>query len=327
MITKNSIITICILMPFVLANHTQLFYAHNQNSNNQITEKAMEKKVTTHPLLRFLYNNTLGRVIRSGLTKKWVSSAAGLYCDRSISRIHIKPFVQAHKISVNEAQKDLNQFTTFNDFFIRTLKPEARPIDSHPYSVISPADGHVMIFEHITHTMHFPVKETVFNLEKFLNSKELAAAYKGGTIMIFRLAPWDYHRFHFPLACVPSAPTIINGRYESVNPLVYLTGVQPLTENERHVSVLKNTLCGDIIMVSVGALCVGKIIETYMPEQLYQKGDEAGYFCFGGSTMVLIFEPGAITVRHDILTRSHAAQETPIKMGMTIGSIQQNRVA
>lgn len=275
-------------------------------------------------LLNFLYNNSVGKFLRSGLTKKWFSSMAGFYCDRSFSKRHISKFIHNNNINSAEAQKSIKEFTTFNDFFIRTLKPDARPIDHELLSITSPTDGHVMIFENSTSTMRFPIKESSFNLQQFLGNKEQAANYEGGTIMIFRLAPWDYHRFHFPIDCIPTKPYHINGRYESVNPLVYYSGIQPLTENERHSYLLKNNICDAITMVSVGALCVGKIIETYTPEKNYKKGDETGYFCFGGSTLVLIFKCNAIKVSLEILNNSKEGKETPIKMGQAIGTIVFN---
>jgi phosphatidylserine decarboxylase len=225
---------------------------------------------------------------------------------------------------MSEAEKSVDSFKTFNDFFIRKLKPEARPINNNPSIIISPADGQIIIFEHCKKTMKFPIKQSSFSLEQFLGSKKLADIYENGTILIFRLAPWDYHRFHFPLECTPSKPIIIHGKYESVNPLVYRSGVQPLTQNERHLYLLKTTACDEVAMVSVGALCVGKIVETYKPNISYKKGDEAGYFCFGGSTVVLIFKKGTINVNQEIVKNSKDSKETPIKMGVEIATLTTN---
>jgi len=268
--------------------------------------------------LRFLYHNLFGKLIRKSLTKKWFSAAAGWYCDRSISKYHIKSFVKNNFIVIEDAEKKITEFKTFNEFFIRKLKPKARPIDPHPEHIISPADGTVIIMHNATRSMRFPIKQSHFNLEQFLGSTSLAESFEGGTIMIFRLAPHDYHRFHFPLDCVPLKAHVIHGRYESVHPLVYLTGIQPLTENERHLTLLETQPCGTVAFVSVGALCVGKIIETHTPHQAHTKGDEAGYFCFGGSTIVLIFKKGTIEVNPDILKNSLEGKEVPILMGQKV---------
>jgi phosphatidylserine decarboxylase len=296
-------------------------YAHS-HQNQKKNSKSMKNITKNTPLsLRFLYRTSLGTIIRYGLTKPWFSSLAGFYCNQSMSKYHIKSFIKENNINISEAQEPVDSFKTFNDFFIRKLKPEARPINQNPEIIIAPADGNVMIFENSTQKMRFPIKQSNFNLEQFLGNKELAKSFESGTIMIFRLAPWDYHRFHFPTDCIPSKPQIIHGNYESVNPIVYYTGIQPLTENERHLYVLKTEDCDDISMVSVGALCVGKIKETYIPLQNYIKGDEAGYFCFGGSTLVLLFKQGTIEVSKEILNNSKQGIETPIKMGDVIAKV------
>jgi phosphatidylserine decarboxylase len=323
--TRNKLIIFSITLLFItqnLAYFNPFFYARSQaHKNKQLKSKNMNHKEGSPFLLQFLYQKGFGSVIRAALTRKWFSSLAGKYCDHKLSKKHIVPFIKEHSIDSSEALEPIENFKTFNDFFIRKLKPEARPINSEPRSIISPADGHVIIYEHYTRGSRFPVKQSTFNLEKFLGNKQLAKEYEGGTIMIFRLAPWDYHRFHFPLDCIPSKPTIINGKYESVNPLVYKTGIQPLTENERRVYSLKTSSCDDVAMISVGALCVGRIVETYKPDHEYCKGEEAGYFSFGGSTVVLIFKKGTLSINPEIITNSQEGKETPIKMGQKIALI------
>ncbi len=303
-----------------LANTYTFLYTHSQKPV-QITCKNMPKINKKNSLLDFLYYNRLGKLIRNGLTKKWFSILAGIYCDLSLSKMHIRSFIQAHAIDWTESQKQPHEFRSFNDFFIRTLKPEARPIDLEPLSITSPADSYIIVKETITNTMQFPIKNSNFTLEQFLGDALLAQSFEGGTMFIFRLAPYHYHRFHFPLTCTPLPSKTIHGRYESVNPLVYFSGIQPLTVNERHLYELDTTLCGTVPMVSVGALCVGKIVETYQPTtREHKKGDEGGYFCFGGSTLVLLFKKNTITVNTDILANSLIGQETPIKMGQKIAS-------
>lgn len=313
---KISIIAFLIITAQNLASLPSFSYAQSQELQK---EKIVIKNHSKAPsFLNFLYENSIGKIIRWGLTKKWFSSVAGFYCNRAISKYHIKSFIKNHNIDITQAQKSLKDFTCFNDFFIRTLKPEARPLSKDPSTLISPADGHIIIIENITNSLHFPVKESGFNLAHFLANQELATQFEGGTLMIFRLAPWDYHRFHFPLDCTPAQPQTISGIYESVNPLVYYTGIQPLTENERHLYLLQSTSCGTVAMVSVGALCVGKIIDTYQPYKKYQKGDEVGYFCFGGSTLVLVFPKGSIKVSEEIIKNSQEGKETSILMGAPI---------
>ena len=144
--------------------------------------------------------------------------------------------------------------------------------------------------------------------------------------MIFRLAPPDYHRFHFPFACIPGNPRIITGKLESVNPVVYASGIQPLVENERHVIELKSNVAGDVVMIPVGACFVGKIIETFKAGLPYNKGDEVGYFAFGGSTVVLLFKKNTITLRDDLVRYSALGYETAVKMGEGVAFVGRVKV-
>ena len=232
--------------------------------------------------------------------------------------MHIPWFIRQHAIDTSEIEKPISSFKTFNEFFIRTLKKGARPLAHEQNGVISPADGTIVILENLSTHSRFPIKGVTFNLEKLLNDKYLAQEFEGGTAIIVRLAPWDYHRLHFPLAGLPEPAVSIHGRYESVNPLVYGYGVQPLEINERHLIRYHTDAIGTIALIPVGALFVGGIIHTYRPYRHYNKGDEIGYFTFGGSTIVMLFKANTITVLSRISQNSAAGIETPIKMGQLI---------
>lgn len=271
----------------------------------------------------FLYENRVGKKLRSCITRPWFSHASGYMASTRLSKHGINKFIKRYNITTDELEKPLTTYTSLNDFFSRKLRAGARPIDQRTNSIASPADGNVLVIEHLSAVTQFPVKNCTFNLEKFLQDNALAQTYIGGTLVIVRISPGDYHRFHFPVACTPSAPLCINGKYESVNALVYQTGVQPLTENERHRIMLTLPDTRAIVMVPVGAMCVGKIIETYTPKTLQAKGNEAGYFEFGGSTVVLLFPPHSIQVHDIFIQNSQKNIETPIKMGQSIGTLQR----
>jgi phosphatidylserine decarboxylase len=230
----------------------------------------------------------------------------------------IAPFIQKHQIIMDDFLKPAGGYQSFNDFFIRKLRPGAREINQDSDIIVSPADAKIYVIPNISTDTLFFVKHKPFNLEKFLGNQKLAEQYKNGTLIIFRLAPYDYHRFHFPADGTPSAPHIIHGRFESVNPLVLKSGIQPLTENERHIVLFKTDTFDTIAMVAVGAMMVGKIVHTYKPNTHYKKGDEAGYFAFGGSTVVLLFKHGIISPLPLFLQHSLQGLETAVKMGQAI---------
>lgn len=271
-------------------------------------------------LQQFMYTNPVGRAFRQVLTgNQLFTRLSGAYADSFLSRSHIKGFVKKYDIDMDEAENDVKNYRTFNQFFTRKLKEGARPLAAGQDILTAPADGHVLHIDEISERTVFGVKKHKFTLDKFLGDKKLAAQYEGGTMLIFRLAPWDYHRFHFPANGTPQKWKRIRGSYESVHPITYASGVQPLSQNERHLIKVNTDEFDDMILVPVGALCVGKIKETYTPNERQEKGDEAGYFAFGGSTVVMLFKPGVVDVEQHIVQNSRRGKEIPVKMGEAIG--------
>ena len=216
---------------------------------------------------------------------------------------------------MHEYEVPAEGFQSFNSFFIRTLKPGMRPIDSNPHIITSPADGNVVVIENLTQNTNFPIKNAFFDLAHFIGSEALAKQYYGGTVIIVRLAPENYHWFHFPTDSIASKPTRIKGCLESVNPIAFSKNLNPLLTNERHLITLQTPNHNTILMIPVGAMFVGRIVETYSPEQWYKKGDPAGYFAFGGSTIALVFKAGVMQPQEAFIKNSLQSLETPIKMG------------
>lgn len=269
-------------------------------------------------MLVFLYTNKFGKIVRVLLTWRWLSSVSGFWADSKISRFFINSFIKSYKIDMSEYEIPADGYKTFNEFFYRKLKPGARLIDLNPNSVVSPADCSLLVIERLNSESSFFVKESKFNLEAFLQNKNLASEFVQGTVFLFRLAPHNYHRFHFPFDCVANQPQRIKGKFESVNPVVYKSGVQPLTENERHLIILNSEKFGKVLFVSVGAMLVGKVVETYDSTKFHKKGDEVGYFAFGGSSIVMIFQKGVVAPDGVFSQNSLQNQETVVKMGQIV---------
>jgi phosphatidylserine decarboxylase len=292
----------------------------NKNHNVFYTQDGnlICEKVEAEGLLTFLYTNRIGKILRSFVNKQWFAKLCGLYQDSFLSKNKIVPFIKKHNIDTDEFEKSVDEFSSFNDFFIRELKAEARLINDNPRVVVSPADSKLFVIENISQSVSFFIKHRKFNVYSFLKDSTLARYYEGGVMMIFRLAPYDYHRFHFPIDCVANKPIVINGIFESVNPIVYRSGHQPLIENERHIIMLQSQAYGDVAFVPVGAMCVGKIVETFISDKYYKKGDECGYFAFGGSTIVLLFKKGMIKPKEIFVKHSKEGYETQVRMGQAV---------
>ena len=286
-----------------------------------INRKTGETQIETPPgegFLKLLYNNPFGKMALLPFVKrKFLSEWYGRKMNKPSSTKKIKQFVADLNIDMSEANKSIDEFSSFNDFFYRTLKPEARPIES---DFISPGDGKLLAFENVADVHNFFVKGRKFTLKEFLNSDELAKKYQNASLLILRLAPNDYHRYHFPYDGTPTSSTKIKGDYLSVSPYA-LAGnfTKVFCENKREYCILKTEEKGDILLAPVGATMVGSIFESFTPNEPLKKGDEMGYFAFGGSTIVMLVDKDKITIDKDILENTKNKIETFVKMGEKIG--------
>lgn len=232
----------------------------------------------------------------------------------------IKGFVQSLAIDLSEAKiEDIGKYSTFNEFFTRELKPSRRPLCNQPEALISPADGRVFAWENIDIDLMVQVKGLAYTLADLLQDQALALAYSGGTCLVIRLCPADYHRFHFPDSGVPGPPQQIKGSYYSVNPLALHKIIRLYCRNKRELTVFRSDHFGDMLLLEVGATCVGSIIQTYSANQHVAKGSEKGYFKFGGSTVIVLFKKDRVKLDEDILDHTVSGFETKILMGERLG--------
>ncbi len=279
------------------------------------TSEIKTEKVAAEAWLKWLYYNPLGEVALQTLVKrKFVSDFYGWLMDTHWSVKKIKPFVKDFNIDLSIAQKQ--HFTTFNDFFTRKLKPEARPVNNDSNVVVSPGDGKILAYQNIAN-QNFIVKGYKFDINTFLQNDSLATLYRDGSMLSLRLCPTDYHRYHFPIGGTVSPVTRINGELYSVSPIALHSMVDIFLLNKREYIILANRRFGDVIMVEVGATMVGSIVQTYTGNRV-EKGREKGYFKFGGSSIVLLFKKDAITIDSDLLTNTKNGFETQVNMGEEI---------
>lgn len=283
------------------------------------TLQECQENVPGYGMLKWLYTNPLGKLTLHGVMKrKFVSVLGGWYMNSGLSRNQIAKFITEHDLDMSIYQlPEYGQFRTFNEFFYRKIKPEFRPVQE---GCVSPADGKVLAFQSLNDIGKFFIKGTHFTTESFLLNENLAAKYTDGSMLIVRLAPNDYHRFHFPADGKISQTTAIQGSYFSVSPLALLQSLEIFTQNHRVYSSLSTSDYGDILIAEVGATLVGSVIQTYSPQSEVKKGDEKGYFAFGGSTVVLLFEKGSVQFDQDLLENTTRGYETMVQMGEQIGS-------
>lgn len=281
------------------------------------TGKLIRETPPNERFLRFLFHNPLGKLpMLLMVRRKLVSAWAGKQMDKEKSAARIAPFVEKFNVDMSEAVLKVSDFKTFNEFFYRKLKPNARPIGE---GIVSPADGKVLAFEHVDNTKDFFVKGNKFTIDKFFQFREIAKKFQNASLIIIRLAPDDYHRYHFPYAGKISETTMINGAYYSVSPYAVRENFTIFCENKRTFSVLETKDKGDIVISEIGATMVGAIYQTYTANQEVAKGDEKGYFAFGGSSVILLVDADKIKIDADILENTKNGYETTVLMGERIG--------
>ena len=282
------------------------------------TGEIKTEKVPGENWLVWLYNNPVGEATLTSLVKrKFVSSFYGKMMDKPGSAKKIQAFVEEYDIDLSISEEQ--EFDSFNDFFIRKLKKNARPVNNDSNVVVSPADGKLMAWSNVSNS-DFIIKGYRFDVSSFLNDTTLAKKYKNGSLIIIRLAPNNYHRFHFPVSGTVSQVVKITGDYYSVNPIALHQMIEIFCLNKRQHTIITTAKFGDVVMAEVGATMVGSILQTYEGNAA-GKGEEKGYFKFGGSTVVLLFEKNKISIDNDLLANTEKGFETYVLMGEQIGRI------
>jgi phosphatidylserine decarboxylase len=287
---------------------------------NRKTKDYSIEKVAGEKYLNWTYSSPIGMTLLEALIKKkFFSSVYGWYLDRGLSKSKIDSFINEFDLDISIAEKNQFDFSSFNDFFYRKLKPTARPIDENKNSVVSLGDGKLYAYENIDLNNLVQVKGFTYSLRELIKDDKTAEKYSNGTCLILRLCPTDYHRFHFIDDGVCEETVKINGAYYSVNPIALQKVEKLFCENKREWSTFHSDNLGDVLYVEVGATCVGSIIQTFTPNKRVTKGDEKGYFKFGGSTVILFFQPNTIKIDKDIVEQTQLGFESYVLMGEKIG--------
>lgn len=290
---------------------------------NRSLQREEKEKVYGDQLLKSVYGNSWGnslglRLADKILTHPFLSKLYGLYQSSSLSRRKIRPFIKNFQIPMSEFEE--GPFSSFNDFFIRRFKKNSRTMTQNPNEMPAFAEGRYLAFDRIKEEQTFPVKGKFLSIEKLLGKKEMAQPFLNGPMLIARLCPSDYHRFHYPDDGITTNQYRVHGKLHSVNPMALAKKNDIFLTNERCVSILKTKNFGLIAFMEVGALCVGKIIQTHDVSNPFYRGEEKGYFLFGGSTIIVLGETGAWVPSQDILENTQRKLETLVRWGDVVGS-------
>ena len=280
-----------------------------------------EEVVLGEAFVRYVYERALGRALRRTiLTRPLFSKAYGRWQSSRFSRRSIAPVVRDLAIDMEDYETPPGGFVHFNDFFTRKLRPGARPIDPDPRRLVSPADGRTFAYVDVRGDTLLPAKGRHVSLRDLLRDETEARRFAHGTVLIVRLCPSDYHRFHFPCAGVSGRSRTLAGPLESVNPRALERGRAILDTNQRDVTYVDSPTFGRVAYLEIGAMCVGSIVQSYCPGPI-DAGAEKGYFQFGGSTVILVLEPGRVAIDADLVESTRRGLETLVHMGEGIASV------
>ncbi|KAL6074010.1 Phosphatidylserine decarboxylase proenzyme 2 [Balamuthia mandrillaris] len=304
------------------ADNRRLFVLDRETGN------LVEEKIPPYIklALRMIYNTRMtNKAINTAKTRailRNMSINQGRKYDNPKSKKSIRSFVEYFEIDMTDVLEPIDNFETFNQFFYRKLKPGTRMIafPDDPYVAVSPADCRATVFQSIDESTKIWIKGKHFSLSTLLKDENLVETFTGGSIGIFRLAPQDYHRFHIPVDGRVGRSWFVDGSYYTVNPVaINRANINVFGDNKRVISELFSEQFGEVCYVSVGATLVGSIILTTEEGQEVHKGDEHGYFAFGGSTIILLFQKGTMEWDPELIANSQKPVETLIKMGSYIG--------
>jgi phosphatidylserine decarboxylase len=289
---------------------------------NRKTDSLETEKVYGEFWLKFIYNNPLGKIGLWAIVKRaWFSHWYGKKMNGSQSAEKIVPFIKKYGLKMDDFLDSVDSFNSFNEFFYRKLKPSARPINRDAKRIVFPADGRHLVISNLNETDLIYAKGQHFQLNELLGDTNLAKHFEEGSMLISRLCPVDYHRFHFPCEGDVKSTRLIDGALSSVSPFALRKNLSIFWQNKRYLTVLENRKFGTCLQLMIGATCVGSVHWTSKVGQHYHKGDEQGYFSFGGSCVITLFPPNSISFDDDILKNSHEGVETYAKIGESVGQV------
>ena len=259
---------------------------------NPDTQMLEQEHIYGEGFLRFAYEHPAGKfllwaLVKRALFSKWYGSRM----DAPKSAKKVVPFIADYGIEMSEYVTPPEGFAHFNDFFYRKLAEGARPIADS--SVVFPADGRHWAIPEIGKETALYVKGQTFDLKTLLAGTGYETNWMGGVGLISRLCPVDYHRFHAPVSGVVESVQDIGGPLYSVSPIALRKNIDYLLTNKRRIIVLTTESLGKVAFIPVGATCVGSINTDSKVGDSVTQGDELGYFRFGGSCVITLFERGA----------------------------------
>ena len=282
------------------------------------------EKVYGDKAVKLLYENPLGKLFSGILSTAPIRILYGALQDASFSKRKIAPFVKSFDISMNdflpeEGRTVEDPYSSFNKFFIRRFKEGMRSFDQALNEMPAFSEARYFGYSSINEDQKIPVKGKFLSPAGLLANKKWEETFSDGPLLLARLCPVDYHRFHYPDKGKVIDHYQLHGKLHSVSPIALRSKEDILISNERQVTILETENFGKIAYIEVGAMCVGKIVQSSSLES-FERGEEKGYFLFGGSTVIIVGEKGKWIPSQDILEHTSNGVESYIQLGNTVAN-------
>ncbi len=295
---------------------------------NRITGKIDHELVYGDKFIEWLYESNSGRGLSHLICKAPISKFYGALQDLPLSKQKVDPFIRKFNIQMTDylpenGRDEKSPYSTFNQFFIRRFRPGKRPFVENPGEMAAFSEARYYGYESVHDDETVPVKGHNLKPKALIANEKWEKTFEDGPLLLARLCPVDYHRYHFPDSGKIVDDYRVSGMYHSVNPLALKSKGDILITNERHVTILETENFGKLAYIEVGAICVGKIIQSKPLDKgrSFVRGEEKGYFLFGGSTVIVVGEKGKWKPSADILENTKKGLETYLHLGMTVASI------
>ncbi len=278
----------------------------NRNSKENII-------IESSKALNFFYDNFIGRLFIKLVISKPITNLIGKYMNSKSSVKKIDKFIKENNINIYDYEN--KEYTSYNDFFTRKIKDIKRPINARKDILISPCDSKLLAYK-INKDLTLKIKDSYYSIDTLID-KKIMREYVDGYALVFRLSTDNYHRYCYIDSGSKSDNYYIKGTFHTVQP-ISLKHYNFFKTNSREYTILNTNNFGKVIDIDIGALGVGRI-KNHHKEYSFFKGEEKGYFEFGGSTIVLLFKKDIIILDDDIITNSKENIETIVKYGEKIG--------
>ena len=266
-------------------------------------------------LAKAIYRLPGGEALMGLLSFRPLSVAVGRILDSKASCLLIRPFARANQIRLEDYETE--GIDSFNAFFCRKIRKGLRPIEEEERTLIAPCDGLLRAYE-AKGDLVLPVKEVPYRLSDLVGSRRLASHYEGGLVLVYRLCVHHYHRYCYVDSGRKSRNVFLPGRLFTVRPAA-LSRRPVFRENCREFTLIRTRAFSTLLQMEVGAMLVGRIANRQKGEGLVRRGEEKGYFEYGGSTVIVLVPRGKAELLPAIWEASQRGEETEVRLGQAVG--------